>query len=71
MPAVTSYTLLAKRHYNHVKFISSVIQVSTSWTPAQMEAGLNAKLNEGWTFVGVYTVGSSKYFAVFTKQISV
>lgn len=49
---------------------SKIIQIATTLTPAQAETALNVYLNAGWTFVGVFTVGSSKYFAVFTRMIA-
>jgi hypothetical protein len=49
---------------------SKVIQIATTLTTAQAETALNVHLNAGWTFVGVFEVGTSKFFAVFTRIIS-
>lgn len=53
-----------------MKTISKITAIATSLTPAQGEAALNTILADGWTLVGVFTVGSSKFWAVFTKTIS-
>lgn len=50
--------------------ISKIVTIPSTATTAQGEASLNTHLNDGWEFVGVFTVGTSKFWAVFTKTIA-
>ena len=47
---------------------SKFIKINTGLTKAQLEAGLDAELNSGWEFTGIYDIHGTLY-AIFVKVV--
>lgn len=48
---------------------SKVVVVPATATATQIENALDAHLNNGWEFVGIYLIGNN-LFAILTKTIA-
>ena len=48
---------------------SKVVAVPATATAQQIETALDNQLNDGWTFIGIYQIGSN-FFAILVRVIS-